>query len=42
MNLEDVKVKEIFEYLLKVASYDKSLIIRQKVRVLQFLFDPDN
>ena len=33
MNKKDKAITEIFDYLLKVASYDKSLIIRQKVRI---------
>lgn len=40
-NKEDEKVREIFDYLCKVASYDKSLLLRQKARMLQHLFDKD-
>ena len=41
-NPEDENIREIFDYLLKVASYDKSLMIRQKVRILAHIFNPDN
>jgi hypothetical protein len=41
-NKEDNRVREIFDYLLKIAAYDKSLIIRQKVRILSQLFDCEN
>ncbi len=41
-NTLDEKVKEIFDYLLKVANYDKSTLVRQKVRILQYIFNPEN
>jgi hypothetical protein len=41
-NEKDEKFKEIFEYLLKVANYDKSTLVRQKVRILQYIFNPEN
>lgn len=33
-NKDDSKVREIFNYLLQVASYEQNAVIRQKVRVL--------
>mmetsp|Transcript_23456 Transcript_23456/g.16662 ORF Transcript_23456/g.16662 Transcript_23456/m.16662 type:complete len:82 (-) Transcript_23456:756-1001(-) len=33
-NKTDDKVTQIFDYLLKVASYDRSLLIRQQARML--------
>jgi hypothetical protein len=41
-NESDDKIREIFEYLLKIASYDKNLVIRQKARVLTYIFNPEN
>ena len=41
-NKDDQKIREIFDYLCKVASYDKSLLIRQKARMLQHIFDSEN
>jgi len=28
--------------LLKVANYDKSTLVRQKVRILQYIFNPES
>lgn len=41
-NTEDQNVREIFDYLLKLANYDKSYIIRQKARILSYIFNPDH
>lgn len=37
--MESEVMQQIYKYLLKVASLDKSLLVRQKARLFQNVFD---
>ena len=40
--MQDEHVRQIFDYVLKLANYDTSLLLRQKARVLNYLVNEDH